>query len=67
MMYKYEAIKFIKKIQSGQFDREQIEIPKGVAAIDLWDDSKFTYGMEYGAILALMVAFDISMKDLTSK
>ena len=63
-MNKSDAIKEIKNIQTGGFDRNKIEVPKGLQAIRYWDDSMFSYGMEYGAIHALMVSFDISMDEL---
>ena len=64
MFTKEDAIKYIKDIQSGHFDRNDPDIPRGIIAADLWYDSKFGYGMENGAILALMLAFDISLADL---
>lgn len=66
MMTKNQAIEWIKKIQTGEFDRNMIinEIPCGLIATNNWNDSMFAYGMEYGAIMALMVAFEISKSDL---
>ncbi len=64
MFTKQDAIAYIKNIQSGGFDRTEIQIPMGKIAADVWESSKFQYGMENGAILALMVAFDISLDDL---
>lgn len=64
MFTKTDAIQFIKDIQSGNFDRDMPDIPRGLVAADIWNDSRFGYGMENGAILALMLAFDISLADL---
>ena len=64
MFTKQDAIAYIKEIQSGRFDRFDPDIPRGKIAADLWESAKFGYGMENGAILALMKAFDISLEDL---
>lgn len=64
MFTKQDAIQYIKQIQSGNFNRYDPDIPRGEVAADLWEDSKFGYGMENGAILALMKAFDISLSDM---
>ena len=63
-MNKIEAIKIIKDIQSGKWNRNNPESPKGSIAINLWDDGTFSYGMEYGAIVVLMQAFNITIEDL---
>lgn len=63
-MNKQQAIAEIKRIQSGKFNRNEPECPKGKIAENLWNDDKFSYGMEYGAIVALMQAFEISIEDL---
>jgi len=65
-MTKKQAIKWIKEIQNGKFDRNEIvfKIPRGSIAIDKWNDVLFSYGMEYGAIHALMKAFNISEIEL---
>ena len=59
-----DAILYIKAIQNGSFDRNAVEVPKGSLAKRFWDDPTFSYGMEYGAILALMDLFDISKDEL---
>ena len=64
MFTKQDAIDYIKEIQSGKFDRNDPDIPRGVLAADVWYNSLFSYGMENGAIVALMKAFDISLTDL---
>jgi len=62
---KKEALKTINDIQLKGIDRYKIEdIPKGSIVVDLWDDAKFTLGMEYGAIYILMDKFDISREDI---
>jgi len=60
------AIQWIWKIQNGEgVDRTQFpESMKGEIAKKYWDDSLFTYGIEYGVILALMEVFGIGEKDL---
>jgi hypothetical protein len=65
-MTKEEAIKWIKEIQNGEYDRHMIinQIPCGRLARRFWDDSLFSLGMEYGAIMALMTAFKIKKDEL---
>jgi hypothetical protein len=60
-MDKQQAIQWVKRIQGGQFDRNEIKdrIPKGKLAENLWNDGTFSYGMEYGAIMAVMKIFDL--------
>ena len=62
----HDAIKYIKEIQNSSFDRYDIldEIPLGEIAKAKWDDSMFSYGMEYGAIYALMKLFNIRKEEL---
>ena len=66
-MNKQEAIQWLGEITNGKFDRHSLyhEIPKGTHAVYLWDRcSEFGYGMEYGAILAIMEIFDLTKEDL---
>ena len=63
-MTKQQAIAKIKEIQSGRWDRNKPEPPKGSLAKTFWTDETFAYGMEYGAIVALMQAFEITKDDL---
>jgi len=65
-MTKTQAIQWIREIQSGKFYRNEIvdKIPRGRIAVTLWNDATFTYGMEYGVIMALMKAYDIEKGDL---
>ena len=66
-MTKDQAIKWIKEIQTGKFDRNEIvdQIPMGKIAVKLWNDSpEFSFGMEYGAIMALMITYDIKGEDI---
>lgn len=63
-MTKSEAIAKIKAIQSGRWNRNNPDPPKGLLAKALWNDASFSYGMEYGAIVALMQAFGITKNDL---
>jgi hypothetical protein len=40
-------------------------VPKGSLAEYLWhNDTSFRYGIEYGAILALMLAFNVDKDEL---
>lgn len=63
---KNKAIEYIKKIQNGFFNRYKIlnEIPREEAAEKYWNDSMFSYGMEYGAIYGLMEVLDIKREEL---
>ena len=66
-MTKDQAIKWIKEIQTGGFNRNEIvdQIPMGKIAVKLWNDSpEFSLGMEYGAIMALMITYDIKGEDI---
>ena len=64
MTPKEKAIKQIKMIQNGEWDRNNPEPPKGAIAVGLWYDNNFSYGMEYGAIVVLMQMFEITKEDL---
>lgn len=65
-MTKEQAIRWIKEIQNGKFDRNEMvdRIPRGRIAIKKWDDSLFGFGLEYGVIIGLMKAFDIDKGEL---
>lgn len=64
-IFKNIAIAKIKEIQSGNFDRNKPkDIPKGRVAEKVWNDVKFAYGMDYGAIVILMQMFGVTEKDL---
>jgi len=65
MTNRKQAIEWIKEIQTGKFDRNEIDVPKGNTAEVFWHDPMFSYGMEYGAILAIMKIFNLSKKDLS--
>jgi len=64
--HKKLAIETIKSIQSGEgLVRNRFpDSMKGRLAKNLWNEGHFHLGMEYGAILALMDIFDITVKDL---
>ena len=66
---KRQAIERIREIQCGGYDRNEMfeEIPFGSLAATLWDDTKFAYGMEYGAIAEIMRVFGIKEKDLNGE
>jgi hypothetical protein len=65
-MTKPEAISWIRRIQNGDgVDRTIFpESMKGSIAVSVWDQAEFTYGVEYGVIIGLMLAFDINEHDL---
>ena len=63
-MTKEKALSIIKQIQKGKWDRYTPEPPKGSIAKDVWEDSMFSYGMEYGAIVGLMQVFDLTIEDI---
>lgn len=66
-MNKQEAIETIRKIQSGKYNRHSFpDNLRGRMATRYWYDSMFAYGMEYGAIHGLTMAFEITAKDLMS-
>jgi len=60
------VISLIKKIQNGDWNREEkidgLPIPR--IARNLWNDDKFAYGMEIGAIIILMEYFNLKKCDL---
>jgi len=65
-MKKQEAIQWIKDIQDGKFNQDEFidEMPLGSIATNNWHEGLFSYGMEYGAILAVMKIFDLTKEDL---
>ena len=64
-MNKDEALEVIRKIQCGNFKRPKVgEMPTGSIARAMWNDSGFSYGMEYGCIHGLMMAFDIDKDEI---
>jgi len=60
------AIAVVKDIQSGgSVDRMKFpESIKGEIAKDLWHDSKFTLGIEYGILIFLVDRFELTEEDL---
>lgn len=66
-MNRREAIAAIKEVQSGNGVNVDIipDLLKGDLARDNWRDPKFSYGVEYGFIIGLMRAFDITAEELT--
>lgn len=68
MMSRADAIAWIRDITSGAgIDRTDTPVlaHRGQIAVEKWDDPLFTYGLEYGALIALCKAFDIDMAELT--
>lgn len=68
-MIKEEAVKTVKRIQHGDgLDRDNFpEKMKAILAKELWGSGEFSYGMEYGYILALIHIFNLTDKELTSE
>ncbi len=66
MMMQNEAIEKIRAIRNGRgINRDAYpEEMRGRLASELWKSPDFSYGMEYGYILALMDAFYICPEDL---
>lgn len=58
------AIKTIRRIQCGEWDRNTPRPPTGTIAAGKWLDPVFGLGMEYGAIVALMQIYDISIDEI---
>jgi hypothetical protein len=65
-MNKKEAIQEIKEIQNGSGINRSFypNVWKGDMAKDLWDEVDFAYGMEYGYILGLLNAFELSSEEI---
>lgn len=64
-MNKQQAIDSIQYIRKQGVDRSSFpDSMKGALARDNWDDPRFTLGMEYGFMLALMGAFEITETDI---
>jgi hypothetical protein len=61
---KNTAIQVIKLVQSGKFDQNAVDVPKGNIAKNLWSDVTFKLGMEYGVISVLMGIFNLTEDDL---
>lgn len=61
-MTRVEAIQWFKEIQNGE-GVDITDFPdrlKGSMAKQFWHDSMFSYGLEYGVLLALIKIFDLS-------
>lgn len=65
-MDKQQAIVWFREIQSGAgVDRTTFPDEfKGSIPWRHWDDPLFTLGVEYGVLIALMRAFDITPEDV---
>ncbi len=66
---RHEAIKYIKNLQSSKTIYPIIlsvlpENMKGEYAKDLWNNTTFKYGAEYGMISLLVYIFNITEEDL---
>ena len=65
-MNKEQAIRAVHAVMEGAgFDRSTYPVSRaGEIAIDIWDDVRFSVGMEYGYIKAMLDAFDITEEEL---
>lgn len=66
-MNELEAITELKNLIRGEgLERDKYLdfLPRGSIAIKLWDDPKFVLGLEYGAMIMLIKAFNIIKKDI---
>lgn len=68
-MTKDEAIKWIKGIQNGEFDcnefiTQDILIPREKIVKGVHDNPMFYWGIEYGIIIALVLALEIKGDEL---
>ena len=63
---KAQAISIISQIQDSALDLSPIvaQMPRGHSAVEEWENSVFKHGAEFGAMGALMLAFDITPQDL---
>ena len=71
-IFKKEIIKYIRNLQSKDSIYPEIleKIPdemKGECAKNLWNNTKFRYGAEYGMIAILMHIFNISEEEIYGK
>jgi hypothetical protein len=66
-MTREEAIAWYHRITGGNgLDRNAAlrTLQRGSIAEGLWDDPTFTYGIEYGVLIALIEVFDLQPEDL---
>lgn len=58
---KQAARDWIKEVQNGKVPSRDIipENMRGSIAKDMWNDSRFTLGIEYGCILAMLYFFNL--------
>lgn len=66
-MTKDEAIRWYREIQSGAgVDREAplAVVRRGSIARQYWDDPTFSLGVEYGVLIALARAFEMTAADV---
>lgn len=67
-MTREQAIEWYKEVQSGVFGSERMDYLEkfevGEVAKMLWNNPDFTYGIEYGALIAIAKIFDLSPDDV---
>ena len=59
-----EAREWIQEIWNGEgVDRDKYvgRVPRGEMAKRYWNDTMFTYGVEYGVLIALVEVFDLDL------
>ena len=67
MMTRQQALRLYKKVPDGSYPYRSWyakKFPVGTAAKAYWNDEMFTYGIEYGMLIALAKAFDIMPEEL---
>ena len=66
-MTKEEAIEWYKSIPKGTYKERKEYLDKfgaGEIAKNMWNDNTFTYGIEYGILIAIAKIFDLELVDL---
>ena len=66
---KEDAIKLFRAIQNGRgtgdFKETYAEtLPRGCLAERVWHNSEFSYGIEYGILIALSKVFELTTGDI---
>ena len=67
MMTRQQALRLYKSVPDGVAQHRSWyakHFPVGTAAQAYWRDSLFMYGIEYGMLIALARAFDITAEEL---
>lgn len=59
-----EAREWISEVCTEGVDRSKFvgRVPRGEMAKRYWDDPMFSYGVEYGVLMALVKVFDLDLE-----